>query len=87
MAAGLRPDPLGELTVLPRFPSCIQRVGIRTKERERGKTGGDGDRGGRAQTKDERDERGEKIKGRGRGRAGRRRGRKGKEKFRRHGHF
>jgi len=40
LAAGLRPDPLGELTALPQIPSCIKRGEGREmgmKERRKGK--------------------------------------------------
>jgi len=50
LAAGLRPDPLGELTMLPRLPSCI--LGVRVEIREGKETAGGG-QGMRGQRKDE----------------------------------
>ena len=49
LAAGLRPDPLGELIVLPRPPTCVWGgAGPPEREREwegKGKGGGEGKKG------------------------------------------
>jgi len=37
LAAGIRPDPLGKLTALPRSPSWILRIGGGGAGREKGK--------------------------------------------------
>jgi len=39
LAAGLHPDPLGELTALPRPPSSIQGEGLGLEEGQEGRKG------------------------------------------------
>jgi hypothetical protein len=67
LAAGLRPDPLGELTALPRPPSCFKGAASR-RGPLRGREGkGKGKGKGRGRKERGREE-GGKGKGRGRGR-------------------